>query len=76
MYRRTYTIATSRTDRHTEIADGASLPALEQRTWHGQVSDETVKKWLRSKGLKRARVSVHKNVDWRNFVDSSREVAA
>lgn len=39
--------------------DGAGLMKFAQRTWIGHVREETVRKWLAAKGLKKASVSFH-----------------
>lgn len=74
MRRTTRSIATAYTGRNVDNGIVPNLPELVQRTWTGKATDETVRKWLRSLGLRHASVSVYKSVDWGPFRDSRREV--
>ena len=65
-YSRTFTTATASTvpasvslpDALNERWEALKAYPVAQRQWNGCVSDATVKKWLMSKGLPRASVSV------------------
>lgn len=74
MYRKTHSIATAHTGRTVDCGIYSGLPELMQRTWSGQVSDETVKKWMKASGLLHAAVAVYKNFDRQTFMASRRDI--